>query len=113
MAICGEIRLKLLQILLQMYKYTMFMNKYVLQKVLHEVAYFCCRNEKMIKNYLLQVVASSIYCKLQQPATGNFLSFFHFCNRNVQTHAILSATHIYSRTCYIYTSATVSATILV
>src|SRR5690606_33171929 len=69
MAICSEIRLKLLQKLLQMYKYTMFMNKYVLQKLLHEVAHFCCRNEKMIKNYLLQVVASSIYCKLQQPAT--------------------------------------------
>ena len=40
MAICSEIRLRLLQKLLQMYKYTMFMNKYVLQKVLHEVAHF-------------------------------------------------------------------------
>lgn len=53
MAICSEIRLKLLQKLLQMYKYNMFVNKYVLQKLLHELSVFCCRNEKMIKNYLL------------------------------------------------------------
>jgi len=30
---------------------------------------------------LLQVVASSIYCKLQQSATSNFYHFFRFCNR--------------------------------
>ena len=96
MAIYSKIRLKLLQKLLQMYKYNMFVNKYVLQKVLHEFAHFCCRNEKMIKNYLLQVVAAYNKWKMQQLATGNFLSFFHFCNRNMQPHATLSATHIYS-----------------
>ena len=69
MAICSEIRLKLLQKLLQMYKYTMFVNKHVLQKLLHEVVHFCCRNEKMIKNYLLQIVAAYNKWKMQQLAT--------------------------------------------
>ena len=47
---------------------------------------------------LLQVVAAYNKWKMQQLATGNFLSFFRFCNRKVQPHATLSATHIYSRT---------------
>ena len=58
MAICSEIKLKLLQKLLQMYKYTMFMNKYVLRIVLRDLHIFCCRNKKMITNHLLQFVAA-------------------------------------------------------
>jgi len=45
---------------------------------------------------LLQVIASSIYCKLQQLTTGNFLLFFSFLQQKCTICATQSATHIYS-----------------
>jgi len=87
MAICSEIKLKLLQKLLQMYKYTMFMNKYVLRIVLRDLHIFCCRNKKMITNHLLQFVAAYNKWMMQQvaivSATVSTTSATHlqqFCN---------------------------------
>lgn len=69
MAIYSKIRLKLLQKLLQMYKYTIFVNKYVLQIVLHKLYISVAETKKMIKNYLLQVVAAYNKWIMQQNAT--------------------------------------------
>jgi len=60
MAICSEIRLKLLQKLLQMYKYTMFVNKYALQIVLQNCTLSVAETNKNDKNICCRLLQLTI-----------------------------------------------------
>ena len=77
MAICSEIRLKLLQKLLQMYKYTMFVNKYVLQIVLQNCTLSVAETKKNDKKYLLQIVAAYNKWMMQQLTTVSATSVIY------------------------------------
>lgn len=52
---------------------------------------------------LLQVVASSIYCKLQQPATGNLLSFSLFLQQKLRNPCnTIRNTYLFTNMLYLY-----------